>query len=279
MEVNGKGYPIGVFDSGVGGLSVLRVLQRELPHEDWVYFADQKYCPYGPRPAEEIRMLSRHIVEFLLAQNCQVIVVACNTASAAALEYLRQTWPRVPFIGMEPAVKPAARNSHTRTIGILATPGTLQGQLFQRTREQHASEVEVLTVHPPDWVARVERGETDSPETEASVRQVLQPLLQAHADELVLGCTHYPFLAPLIQKIAGEQVNVIDPSEAVARQTVRVLREHGLLNPQTRMGTRVYYTSGKVAAFERVLKKLLGETEEVRASPVFEREQSWVKRP
>ncbi len=256
--------PLGFFDSGVGGLSVQRVVQRELPHEDLIYFADQKYCPYGPRPAEEIRALSQRVVEFLLAQNCKAIVVACNTASAAALEHLRETWPRLPFIGMEPAVKPAARDSHTRTIGVLATRGTFQGQLFQRTRERHASEVEVLTVYPPDWVDRVERGEIDSPETEASVRQVLQPLLEAHADELALGCTHYPFLTPLIQKIAGDRVNVIDPSEAVARQTLRVLRARGWLNAQTREGTRIYYTSGDVAAFARVVEKLLGDTGEAR---------------
>ncbi len=254
--------PLGFFDSGVGGLSVLRVVQRELPHEDLIYFADQKFCPYGPRPAEEIRALSRRIVEFLLAQNCKAIVVACNTASAAALEHLREAFPHIPFIGMEPAVKPAAQSSHTRTIGVLATKGTFQGQLFQRTREQHANGVEVLTVYPPDWVERVERGEIDSPETEASVRKVLQPLLEARADELELGCTHYPFLTPLIQKIAGDRVNVIDPSEAVARQTLRVLRERELLNPQTREGTRVYYTSGDMAGLARVLRKLLGETGE-----------------
>ncbi len=262
----GVSDPLGLFDSGVGGLSVLRAIQRELPHENLIYFADQKYCPYGPRPQTEIRMLSQHVVEFLLARDCKAVVVACNTASAAALEYLRQTFPHIPFIGMEPAVKPAARNSTTRTIGVLATRGTFAGELFQRTREEHARDVKVLTVYPPDWVERVERGDIDSAETEASVRSVLQPLLEANADEIALGCTHYPFLIPLIEKIAGERVQLIDPSEAVARQTARVLNERGLLNPQTREGTRAWYTSGDTASFSRVLGKLIGETGPVHAA-------------
>ncbi len=251
--------PIGLFDSGVGGLSVLRAVRQELPHEDLIYFADQKYCPYGPRPAEEIRALSLRLAEFLLSQHAKLIVVACNTASAAALDYMRRTLPDVPFIGMEPAVKPAAQESQTKKIGVLATAGTFQGDLFQRTREQYASNVEVLTFYPPDWVERVERGDIDSPETEASVRRVLEPILQANADELALGCTHYPFLMPVIRRIAGEGVRVIDPSEAVARQTARVLRERGLLNPQPGEGRRTYYTSGDARLFEELLEQLLGE--------------------
>ena len=251
--------PLGLFDSGVGGLSVLRAVGRELPHEHLVYFADQKYCPYGRRPAAEIRARSQRVTEFLLAQGCKAVVVACNTASAAALDDLRQTFPAVPFIGMEPAVKPAAQNSHTHTVGVLATQGTFQGDLFQRTRETYAHGVVVLTVYPADWVERVERGEIDSPATEASVRHVLQTFLQANADEIALGCTHYPFLTPLIQKIAGDRVTLLDPSDAVARQTARVLRARELLNPQTGAGTRVFYTSGAADAFARVLEKLLGE--------------------
>jgi glutamate racemase len=258
--------PVGLFDSGVGGLSVLRAVRRELPGEDLIYFADQKHCPYGPRPAGEIRALSQRVTEFLLAQGSKAIVVACNTASAAALEYLRQTFPGTPFIGMEPAVKPAAQNSHTRKVGVLATQGTFQGELFQRTRDTYAAEVEVLAVYPGDWVERVERGDIDSPETESSVRDVLRPLLQANADELALGCTHYPFLQPLIEKIAGDRITLLDPSDAVARQTARVLNERGLMNPRARGGMRTYYTSGEVAAFARVLEKLLGEKGDVRAA-------------
>jgi glutamate racemase len=256
---SGARAPLGLFDSGVGGLSVLRAVTRELPHEDLIYFADQKFCPYGPRPAEVIRALSQRVVEFLLTQDCKAIVVACNTASAAALEPLRQTFPHVPFIGMEPAVKPAARHSKSGVIGVLATEGTFRGELFQRTRAHYAGDVRVLIEYPKDWVARVERGDVDSTETESSVRRVIQPMLDAGVDEIALGCTHYPFLAPIIEKIAGAQVVLIDPSDAVARQTARVLSERGLLNRQAREGRNIFYTSGNTNEFARVLEKLLGE--------------------
>ena len=243
----------------------MAAVRRELPHEDLIYFADQKFCPYGPRPAPEIRALSRRVVEFLLARDCKAIVVACNTASAAALDDLRQTFPERPIIGMEPAVKPAALNSHARKIGVLATAGTLQGDLFQRTRAAYAGGVEVLVQYPADWVERVERGEVDSPETEASVRQALEPMLEAGVDKIALGCTHYPFLTPVIERIAGTQVTILDPSEAVARQTARVLRERDSLNPQERPGRQVFYTSGDPEAFSQVFEKLLGEKGDVRA--------------
>jgi glutamate racemase len=243
-------------------------MQRELPHEDLVYFADQKYCPYGPRPPEEIRALSRRIVEFLLARDCKAIVVACNTASAAALEYLRRTFPALPIIGMEPAVKPAAQNSRTKAIGVLATKGTFEGDLFLNTRDAYARDVQVIVQYPPDWVERVERGDVDSPQTEASVRAIIEPMLEAGVDELALGCTHYPFLTPVIQSIAGARVTVLDPSDAVARQTARVLRERGLLNREERKGRQVFHTSGDPQSFSLVLERLLGDKGEVhQASP------------
>lgn len=256
---SGPESPIGLFDSGVGGLSVLRAVRRELPREDLFYFADQKFCPYGPRPAAEIRALSRRVVEFLLARNCKAIVVACNTASAAALDDLRGNFPGIPIVGMEPAVKPAALNSHTRKIGVLATTGTLQGDLFQRTRAAFADGVEVLVSYPADWVERVEHGDVDSPGTEASVRAVIGPMLEAGVDEIALGCTHYPFLTPVIERIASGQVTILDPSDAVARQTARVLRDRALLNPQERQGRQVYFTSGDPKIFSQLLEKLLGE--------------------
>ncbi len=256
--------PLGLFDSGVGGLSVLRAVAHELPHEDLLYVADQKYCPYGPRPPEEIRALSQRIVEFLLSQDCKAIVVACNTASAAALAHLRTTFPEIPFVGMEPAVKPAARNSQTKTVGVLATQATLQGDLFARTRAEHAGDVEVLIEYPPDWVERVERGEVDTEETKASVEQVLRPFMEAGADEIALGCTHYPFLMPVIEQVTRGRVTIIDPSQAVARQTAHVLTERSLLNPKTEPGKRIYYTSGDPLDFGRVLGKLLDEKGEIR---------------
>lgn len=244
-----------MFDSGVGGLSVWRAVTRELPDYDLVYFADQKYCPYGSRPPQEIRALSSRIAKFLIEQNCRVIVVACNTASAAALYFLRETFPDVSFVGMEPAVKPAASATRSGKIAVLATRGTLDGELFGNTREEFAREIQLFTVYPTDWVERVERGDIDSPETFSSVRAVIQPLLDAGVDEIALGCTHYPFLAPLIEKIADGRATILDPSDAVAKQTVRVVAARDLSS--SRSATQTFYTSGDVSEFTRVSRKLL----------------------
>ncbi len=246
---------IGLFDSGVGGLSVLRAVARELPEHDLVYFADQKYCPYGPRPPQEIRALSARLTTFLIQQNCRIIVVACNTASAAALYFLRETFPDVSIVGMEPSVKPAASATRSGKIAVLATRGTLEGELFAHTREEFARDVQVMTVYPIDWVARVERGEIDSAETSESVRAVIEPLLDAGVDEIALGCTHYPFLAPLIETIAQGRATVLDPSAAVARQTARIVQEVAL--EKTHAPAHSFYTSGATNEFARVLQKLL----------------------
>lgn len=247
---------IGLFDSGVGGLSVLRAVARELPAYDLVYFADQKYCPYGLRPPQEIRALSARITKFLSEQNCRVVVVACNTASAAALYFLRETFPVIAFIGMEPAVKPAASATRSGKIAVLATRATLEGELFGNTREEFAREIQLFTVYPTDWVERVERGDIDSPATFESVRAVIEPLLDAGVDEIALGCTHYPFLAPLIEKIANGRATILDPSDAVAKQTARMVATRGLSS--SRSATQTFYTSSELASFQRVLTKLLG---------------------
>ena len=246
---------IGLFDSGVGGLSVWRAVARELLQCNLVYFADQKYCPYGPRPQDEIRALSKRIVEFLITQNCRVIVIACNTASAAALYYLRAQFPHIAFVGMEPAVKPAARATRSGKIAVLATPGTFDGELFARTRDEHARDIEMLTVYPRDWVARVERGEIDTPETFASVQNVIEPLLAQGVDEIVLGCTHYPFLKPLIEQIARGRASVIDPSDAVAQQTARVVQT--IESFKTSKVSQAFYTSGDAQAFSSLLEILI----------------------
>ena len=255
--------PIGVFDSGVGGLSVLAEIARQLPHEDLLYFADSAHCPYGPRPAEEIRRLSCAVVEFLLEQGAKLIVVACNTASAAALTHLRQTFA-VPIVGMVPAVKPAATVTNRKVVGVLATRATVQGQLFAEVVEQFATGVEVIPQVCPGLVERVEAGEINGPEVEALLRRYLKPLLERGADTLVLGCTHYPFLIPAMRRIVGADVAILDPSPAVARQAGRVLAKRGLLNPKAGPGRRVYFTSGDPAAFAALLEKLMGERGEVR---------------
>ncbi len=247
---------IGLYDSGVGGLSVLRAVTNELPAHDVIYFADQKYCPYGPRPPQEIRALSARIAKFLIEQNCRVIVVACNTASAAALYFLRESFPDIFFVGMEPAVKPAASATRSGKIAVLATQGTLDGELFANTRDEFAREVQVQTGYPPDWVERVERGEIASDETYESVRRVIEPLLDAGVDEIALGCTHYPFLIPVIEKITQGRATILDPSNAVARQTARVVQEH--MPQKSNSPTQTFYTSGNAQEFARVLNRLTG---------------------
>jgi glutamate racemase len=251
--------PIGLFDSGVGGLSVWREVARRLPDEDLVYYADQAHCPYGNRPPAEICSLSVHATDFLLRHDAKVIVVACNTACAAALDLLRARYPDVPFVGMEPAIKPAAARSRVRKIGVLATRGTLAGDLFARTRGR--LNVEVIAEAAEGLVEKVEAGELDSPETLALVRRAVEPLCAAGVDEIVLGCTHYPFLAPLIGQVAGPGIRLQDPSAAVARQVERIVEErswrretpHALNAPHWS-----FYTSGDPQAFGQVMEKLIG---------------------
>jgi len=213
---------IGVFDSGVGGLAVLREIHAQLPAADLLYFADQAHVPYGPRPAAEIRRFAQAITRFLLEQGAQVIVVACNTASAAALQSLRAAFPTVPFVGMEPAVKPAAERTRTRAVGVIATPATFQGELFASVVDRFAGGVTVLPQVCPGLVEHVEAGELATPATLALLREYLAPLVAQGIDSLVLGCTHYTFLLPAIAQVAGPGVEVVDPAPAVARQARRV---------------------------------------------------------
>jgi glutamate racemase len=254
---------IGVFDSGVGGLSVLREIVRILPHQELVYFADSAHVPYGDREIGEIRALSQAITAFLVEQAAVVVVVACNTASAAALYHLRARFD-VPIVGMEPAIKPAAERTHSQQIGVLATPATFQGALYGRLVERFARETVVHTQVCPGLVERVEAGQVDHPETEALLRQYLAPLLSAGIDALVLGCTHYPFLRPVIERIVGAQVEVIDPASAVARQTGRVLDGQGGLRDQG-VGRVTCFTSGDPVAFEAQVCRLVELSVTVRA--------------
>lgn len=257
--------PIGIFDSGVGGLSVLRAIRAELPVEPLIYFADQAHVPYGPRPLDEVRSFSEAVTRFLLDQGAKLIVVACNTASAAALHHLRTTFPGVPFVGMEPAVKPAAEQTRTGVVGVLATPATFQGALYASVLERFASGVTVLQHTCPGLVAQIERGELDTPETRAILEDALQPMLAQGVDTVVMGCTHYPFVIPLIRSITGPSVRVIDPAPAVARQVRRVLQSQNLLAQGTAPASITYYTSGSLQALTNPLPRLVGQTAPVRA--------------
>lgn len=226
----GASDPIGFFDSGVGGLCIRDAVRALLPREDTVYIADSANCPYGNRPPEEIITLARGLVKTLLAKSCKMVVVACNTATAAAVDTLRREWPDVPFVGMEPAVKPAVLRSQTGVVGVLATQGTFNGRLYRETSARFAKKTTVLTVVADEFVTLVERGELEGPRAEAIVRAKVEPLLAAGADNLVLGCTHFPHLGPLIARVAAGRATIIEPSAAVARQVRRLLAERGLLN-------------------------------------------------
>jgi glutamate racemase len=218
--------PIGIFDSGLGGLSVLREVRRQLPGESLTYFADQGRLPYGPRPIDEVRGFAEQITHFLLDRKAKTIVVACNTASAAALHHLRQTFPHIPFVGMEPAVKPAAEQTQSKIIGVLATQSTCQSEVFASVVNRFAAGVTVIPRACPGLVTQVEAGELDSPSTNRLLHEYLDPMIVAGIDSLVLACTHFAFLIPTIERIVGPEVRVIDPAPAIARQVGRVIHPH-----------------------------------------------------
>jgi len=251
--------PIGVFDSGVGGLSVLRAIRAQMPEESIIYFGDQGHIPYGPRPMEQIRSFSEAITGFLLEHHAKIIVVACNTASAAALKYLRDTFPDVSFVGMEPAVKPAAEQTLTGKVGVLATPATFQGALYASVVERFANGVELLQNTCPGLVQQIEWGNLQSAETLRILTEALLPMLEKNIDTVVLGCTHYPFVIPMIQQIVGDNVRVIDPAPAVAKQVRRILETNRLKNPSDTNGDVKFYTSGDPEELKSLLSRLLGE--------------------
>lgn len=255
--------PIGIFDSGVGGLSVLRAIRAQMPEESVIYFGDQGHIPYGPRPMEQIRDFSEAITNFLLERDAKIIVVACNTASAAALKYLREKFPHVQFVGMEPAVKPAAETTQTGKVGVLATPTTFQGALYASVVERFASGVELFQDTCPGLVQQIEGCNLNGPETRKILEDALQPMLEKSIDTVVLGCTHYPFVIPLIQEIVGENVRVIDPAPSVARQVKRLLEAGGRKNDASVRGDVKFITTGDPDALKSHLPVLLGETGDV----------------
>jgi len=249
--------PIGIFDSGVGGLSVLRHIRKQLPSHPIFYLADQLHVPYGPRTLEEVRSFSIAITRFLLEKGARVIVVACNTASAAALHTLRETFPGIPFVGMEPAVKPAASHTTSGVVGVLATPATFQGELFASVVERFAQGIKILKSTCPGLVEEIEAGRVNGSRTQEILHQALDPMLKQNVDTIVLGCTHYPFAIDQIKDIVGTGVEVIDPSPAIARQTERILNQMGWRGNQDLATEIQIYTSGSVVALQHLLPKLL----------------------
>ncbi|MBI2724106.1 MAG: glutamate racemase [Chloroflexi bacterium] len=247
--------PIGVFDSGAGGLAVLAEARRLLPGEEFIYFADSAFFPYGPRPAPEIRERADAVTRLLLERGAKIIVVACNTATSAAIQHLRDTF-NVPFVGTEPALKPAAEQTLSGRVALLVTPGTARGAKLAALIDRYGAEVAVETVEAPGLAERVEAGALDDDDT----RRLLQPLLArvraSGADVLALGCTHYAFLRPAVEREAGPGITVIEPAAAVARQVRRVLAARRLLNPRAGGGAVRYLTSGDDAAFAEIRRRL-----------------------
>ncbi|WP_313806570.1 glutamate racemase [Flavobacterium sp.] len=244
--------PIGIFDSGIGGTSIWKEIHKLLPHENTIYLADSKNAPYGQKSKEEIIALSIKNSEILIEKGCKMIVVACNTATTNAIKELRNRFD-IPFIGIEPAIKPAAHLSETETIGILATKGTINSELFNRAVETY-SDVKIVEQIGYGLVQLIEDGKMVSDEMTQLLKEYLEPMVEANIDYLVLGCTHYPYLIPQIKKIIPKHIKIIDSGEAVAKQTKKVLEKNNLLNLSKEKNKQVFYTNSD----STVLKSILG---------------------
>lgn len=257
---------IGVFDSGVGGLWILKHLQDQLPGYNYVFLGDSGHVPYGSKSMDEIRSYSLAITEFLIEKKCKIIVIACNTASAASLKYLRQKFPEVFFIGMEPAIKPAVEITHTDRVGVLATPATFQGELYNSVVEKFAKNVEIFQDTCPGLVSQIENGNLESRETREILEQALLPMVEKGIDTIVLGCTHYPFVIPMIQKIVGKSINVIDPTKAVVKRVSQILDENKLSDFKALYypGQIEIFTSGEPKKMDYILSKLFKNYLEVK---------------
>ena len=245
--------PIGIFDSGVGGTSIWKEIHTLLPNEQTIYLADSINAPYGPKGKERIIELSVKNTELLLQKGCKLIVVACNTATTNAIDFLR-THYNVPFIGIEPAIKPAALQSKTKTIGILATKGTLSSELFSKTSSIYASGIEVIEQNGEGIVELIESGQLNSDEMTSLLKLYLKPMLDANIDYLVLGCTHYPYLIPHLIDLLPKHIRIIDSGEAVARQTKAILELNNLSNTLPIHSKNDFFTNGN----PEVIKNLLG---------------------
>ncbi|TVZ58606.1 glutamate racemase [Flavobacteriaceae bacterium MAR_2010_105] len=245
--------PIGIFDSGVGGTSIWKELHLLLPHEHTIYLADSKNAPYGYRSKQEITELSIKNTELLLKEGCKIIVVACNTATTNAIKTLRANFP-VPFIGIEPAIKPAALSTQTKAVGILATKGTLTSELFHQTNDLYSSGIKVIEQVGDGLVELIESGDIGSETLKALLKSYLQPMITANIDYLVLGCTHYPYLMPLLLELLPKHIKIIDSGLAVAKQTKAILEQHGLLNKALVIPKNEFYTN----ADPKIMTDLLG---------------------
>jgi glutamate racemase len=247
-----KNNPIGLFDSGIGGTSIWKEINKLLPLENSIYLADSKNAPYGIKSKEEIIALSKKNTEILLNKNCKIIVVACNTATTNAIKELRASYD-VPFIGIEPAIKPAANNSQTHTIGILATKGTLNSELFNKTSASFEN-VKIVEQIGHGLVQLIENGHIDTPEMFSLLKTYLNPMIEQNIDFLVLGCSHYPYLIPQIKKILPSKIKIIDSGEAVALQVKKILNQYNLLNNSKTEISNIFYTNSDPKVLNEILK-------------------------
>lgn len=250
-----NGNPIGIFDSGLGGLSVWREIRRQLPNEDVVYFADSRHCPYGHKSPDEIIGLAHNIVDGLLSVKCKLVVVACNTATAAAIDDLRHSY-KIPFVGMEPAIKQAALHTRTGKVGVLATKGTFDGRLYKETSEKYAQNIEVVVQVGDGLVELVESNEYNTGKALPLLQKYITPMIDGNVDQIVLGCTHYPFFKPAIEKIAGSAVTVIDPAPAVAKHVGDVLKDSSLQNDKKHKGLDLFVSSGEIKPMKNLLQSI-----------------------
>lgn len=256
--------PVGVFDSGVGGLSVLKEIRQRLPNEPLIYIADEAYVPYGEKSSEVIIQRSLVITQFLIKQGIKTLVIACNTATAAAVADIRTHWPWLPVVAMEPAVKPATQATRSGIVGVLATTGTLKSAKFAALLDRFAGNVKVITQPCPGLVEEIEQGNLASIEVKQLLAQYALPLVEQGCDTLILGCTHYPFLKNILSELVGDQIQIIDTGEAVARRLEFVLKQQQLANPQLdNLEQDRFYTSGNLARFAQVLPILWGDVEAV----------------
>ena len=262
-----RSAPVGVMDSGVGGLSVLAEIQRRLPNESLLYVADSGHVPYGEKSPDYIRQRLRHIAEFFQQQGAKAMVLACNTATVAAVADLREQYPQWPLVGMEPAVKPAAAATRSGVVGVLATTGTLQSAKFAALLDRFASDVRVITQPCSGLVERIEAGDLISAELRRLLAGYVQPLLQAGCDTLILGCTHYPFLRPLLAELVPADVAIIDTGAAVARQLQRLLGERDLLAEGPAQQT-AFWTSSDPDNLRKILPLLWKKSDSVRSFPL-----------
>jgi glutamate racemase len=246
--------PIGIFDSGIGGTSIFQEIHALLPYEHTIYLADSHNAPYGNKTEGEIIDLSIKNTELLIKKDCKLIVVACNTATTNAIKILRANY-NVPFIGIEPAIKPAALQTQTKAIGILATKGTLSSELFHRTTDLYSNGINVIEQVGEGIVQLIEEGKTYSDEMRVLLKEYLNPMIAANIDYLVLGCTHYPYLIPLLLEMLPNHVKIIDSGQAVARQTKAVLETHGLLNSKIAKPNNQFYSNGTIDILNEILEK------------------------